>query len=121
MCFTFSRSLPAHKHTVIYDQRITSYHDMLLRTKQLETLYAEFYLFSKKMASRIVEDLARPCHKRQIQPCDEQQGVAGGEKYRVGKVFLKFCTNQQGIYGHGIGGQLNAQKVSFFSLYINSI
>jgi len=83
----------------IYDLELSSFGEVIAKSRQLDSLNREFCAFSRAVAELIVKDLSLPVSKRLIPPFATQQGIAGGLKYRVGNVFFKFATDCHGLYG----------------------
>lgn len=80
-------ALPAH---TIYDQK--------RRAQRLQDVVSEFEAFSMRWARVIVEDLAVAPAQRRVPLMEGAGGVAGGEKFLVGRVLFKLATNHKGVY-----------------------
>jgi hypothetical protein len=52
----------------------------------------------ESLAKAIVEDIHKPARLKRFSP-SSTKGVAGGEKYHVGNVFLKLAMDVFGVYG----------------------
>ncbi len=102
-----NRDWNEHFQTV-YETPLRSFDEMCSRTTNLNTLSNEFTAFARAMAVRIVRELPLPAARRSIQPIAQQQGVAGGLKFRVGNVFFKYARDSYGLYG----GDTPAQKAA---------
>lgn len=69
-------------------------HVLPLFTLQVE----EFRLVVEQLAKVLVADKGLPLLERTIHPV-ASGGIAGGEKFVVGNVFLKFPSDTHGLYG----------------------
>ena len=58
----------------------------------------EFKAVVESIARVLVEDMDLPPYERRFTPRNTR-GIAGGEKYYVGNVFLKLARDAYGIYG----------------------
>lgn len=82
----------------IYETRIQSFQDLVNRTRRLNQLSDEFVQFSRHVVRIIIEELPLPPEERTLQRAAGMNGLAGGTKFVVGKVFFKFATNNHDIY-----------------------
>lgn len=69
------------------------------RTVLLRKLMDNFLHVSYSLARVIVEEQHLPVSQRRFRPEPSVGGVAGGEKYRVGQLFVKFARDWKRIYG----------------------
>ena len=73
---------------------------ILTRAAQLHALTSDFADIAKAVAKIIVDEaMAPPGTPKSLPPSSSTAGVAGGEKYIVGSMFLKFANDHVGLYG----------------------
>jgi len=82
----------------LYDMAAFTPHEVAAANKKKTELFARFVSFSRQVAMLLVEQLERPPNEWQIQPISGA-GWAGGEKFRVGKLFCKFARDDKRLYG----------------------
>ena len=70
----------------------------LMRSVLVSLQMERFRLVCEVLATALVEDLHAPLEFKRIQPVSTS-GIAGGEKFVQGNVFLKFARDVHGVYG----------------------
>jgi hypothetical protein len=81
----------------------------IVRLVAINRLTREFSQVASKIAVVIVEELYIPDDQRTYHPAKEVGGVAGGEKYIVDGIFIKFAKDWKNLYG---GDQYAAKSAS---------
>lgn len=66
--------------------------------KNLDNLMKAFVSFAESTVKLLVAEKNVPVSEKTIKPLD-RRGIAGGEKYLVGKVFVKYAWDDKGVYG----------------------
>jgi len=82
----------------LYDLPVFTTEDVAKANRAKADLFRDFLQFSRDVAIELVAQLNRPRTEWALQPLDVQAGLAGGEKYVVGKLFCKFARDDKNIY-----------------------
>jgi hypothetical protein len=72
--------------------------DIIARERGILVFYDEFITSVKRIASIIVSEVALPPASKSIRPLNVG-GIAGGMKFIVNNIFMKFAIDMHGIYG----------------------
>eukprot|EP01122_Echinamoeba_exundans_P010551 TRINITY_DN3977_c0_g2_i1.p1 TRINITY_DN3977_c0_g2~~TRINITY_DN3977_c0_g2_i1.p1 ORF type:complete len:2020 (-),score=323.99 TRINITY_DN3977_c0_g2_i1:241-6300(-) len=72
--------------------------DVIARERGILVFYEEFVASVKRIASVIVSEVALPPAAKSIKPLNVG-GIAGGMKFIVNNIFMKFAIDMHGIYG----------------------
>ena len=80
----------------------------LAKATAIHSVVRRFTAACERLARVIIDDVELPPHARRIPPLATAGGVAGGEKYLVGNIFLKFARDFHGVYGSDRGSAKSA-------------
>jgi hypothetical protein len=89
----------------IYGRPRTNYADVRKHENILSELSASFATFASQVARIIIRQRPLPEEKRLFHPIQEQKGMAGGLKYKVGNVFFKYSVDNNQMYGSDSAAQ----------------
>lgn len=62
-------------------------------------IQSSFATHASRIAQTIILELGLPAALRSIHPASDVGGIAGGEKYVVGRMFFKFALDLKNLYG----------------------